>query len=259
MLLLALVQCSKAPGRHEIIEPAPISKDSIQTRKNIPETHKAFLARFLPEIQKANNNILTQRNRLLDLRDSLDDKATLEASELQELNNLLEQYRLQLISMKSVPKEDSISPVLDRLLKRVDIIPVKLVMAQAIIESGWGTSSFAREGNNYFGVHCYTEGCGIRPSGRDSASFYVKVYPSEMAGIHDYLWILNTGHAYRELRQMRKNLREEGKAIDALVLAEGLQKYSIKGEKYVQLVSNIIRNYIPANTSELLRGKNSGD
>jgi Bax protein len=125
-------------------------------------------------------------------------------------------------------------------------------MAQAIIESGWGSSKFAREGNNYFGVHCYTEGCGVKPSGNDSASFYVKTYPTEMAGIEDYLWILNTGHAYKELRRTRQSLREEGKAIDALAMAQGLESYSIKGEAYIKMVSNIIRNYIPQNTKTLL-------
>lgn len=259
MLLFALTACRNTPTRHEIIEPAVISKDSIRTHKNIPETHKAFLARFLPEIQKANNRILTQRNRVLDLRDSLEKNESLDKAGWQEMSRLLLEYRIQASGKGFTTAKDSISSILDVLLRRVDIIPVKLVMAQAIIESGWGTSSFAREGNNYFGVHCYTEGCGVKPSGRDSASFYVKVYPSEMDGIHDYLWILNTGSAYRELRHLREELRENGKPIDPLVLARGLQKYSIKGEKYVELVSNIIRNYIPRNTSALLRGDQPGD
>ena len=37
------------------------------------------------------------------------------------------------------------------LMFRVDSIPVTLALAQAIVESGWGTSRFARQGNALFG------------------------------------------------------------------------------------------------------------
>ena len=37
------------------------------------------------------------------------------------------------------------------LKSRIDIIPVSLTIAQAAIESGWGTSRFALKGNAFFG------------------------------------------------------------------------------------------------------------
>ncbi|HKJ91279.1 MAG TPA: glucosaminidase domain-containing protein, partial [Oceanipulchritudo sp.] len=48
--------------------------------------------------------------------------------------------------------------ILDDLRRRVDVIPPSLALAQAALESGWGTSRFAREGNNLFGIWCYTPG-----------------------------------------------------------------------------------------------------
>lgn len=254
-MLLCMVSCSRRPVRHEIIEPSYIQADEITTTKNIPQTHREFLARFLPEIHKANNSILKQRNKVLDLLDTLEIKDRLSGPNMEELNRLLQYYRLEPLPSDPQPASEQIAASIHKLLKRADIIPVKLVMAQAIIESGWGSSEFAKEGNNYFGVHCYTEGCGVKPSGVDSAKFYVKAYPTEMAGIKDYLWILNTGYAYKELRNIRQELRKKGKAIDALSLARGLESYSIKGEAYVDLVSNIIRNYLPHDTKSLLLGK----
>ena len=44
---------------------------------------------------------------------------------------------------------------IDTLLKHVDIVPASLVLAQAALESGWGSSRFARRGNNYFGMRTY--------------------------------------------------------------------------------------------------------
>ena len=51
----------------------------------------------------------------------------------------------------------------NEMLKRVDIIPISLVLAQAANESSWGESRFAKKGNNYFGMWCYTPKCGIVP------------------------------------------------------------------------------------------------
>lgn len=254
-IILFMVSCSGKTKRHEIIEPAAVKPDDISTTKDIPQSHKEFLARFLPEIHLANNGILQVRNATLDLKDSLDDHDRLSPAQLQDLNKFLGRFRIDPLPDSPLPTIQEITEKITHLLKRADIIPVKLVMAQAIIESGWGGSKFAREGNNYFGVHCYTEGCGVKPAGDDSASFYVKVYPNEMAGIKDYLWILNTGGAYKGLRETRLQLRDKGKPVDALAMAQGLGSYSIKGEEYVKMVSNIIENYIPKNTEALLTEK----
>jgi len=252
ILLLMVGACSSKPERHVIIEPSPVHADDIRTVKDIPQTHKEFLARFLPEIHTANNAVLQLRNQALDIQDTLKENDHLSLSALRKLNTMLQSYRLEPLKTDPEPGAEEISANITHLLKRADIIPVKLVMAQAIIESGWGSSKFAREGNNYFGVHCYTEGCGVKPAGNDSASFYVKAYPSEIAGIEDYFWILNTGHAYKELRKTRLELREEGKPIDALAMAKGLASYSIKGDEYIKMVSNIITNYLPQDTEALL-------
>ncbi len=48
-----------------------------------------------------------------------------------------------------------------QLLRRVDVIPVSLVLAQAANESVWGTSRFAVDGNNLFGQWCYEEGLQV--------------------------------------------------------------------------------------------------
>ncbi|MEN8223889.1 MAG: glucosaminidase domain-containing protein [Bacteroidota bacterium] len=253
--VLFLSSCDSPSPRHSIIAPVKISKENIITNRNIPETHKIFLARFLPEIHRANNMLLEQRNSIFDLQDSLDANDKLSSANISELNKLLRRFRLDPLSTTPPPLPEDMNKSMEALLKRADIIPVKLVMAQAIIESGWGSSHFALEGNNYFGIHCYSKGCGMMPAGIDSATFFVKSYDSEIDGIIDYLRNLNTGRAYRELREIRLDLRNKDKDLDPLALAEGLASYSEIGDAYIKMISNIIRNYIPANTEELLSGK----
>ncbi|NQT76956.1 MAG: glucosaminidase domain-containing protein [Bacteroidetes bacterium] len=247
--------CGSPTARHDIKPANSIAPKDISTVREIPESHKAFLARFLPEIHTANNKILQQRNDILDLKDTMKDAGQASAEHLYKLNSFLKKYRIDAVATSPAPPLSDLLITINKLLKRADIIPLRLVMAQAIIESGWGNSGFARNDNNYFGVHCYTEGCGVRPAANDSADFYVKAYTSEMAGIEDYLWILNTGFAYRGLRETRAKLRNGNKPIDPFSLARGLSRYSAKGEEYVKMVSNIIRNYIPENADDLLTGK----
>ena len=51
---------------------------------------------------------------------------------------------------------------LDKLKRRVDIVPPSLALAQAAEESGWGTSRFAIKGNSLFGQWDFS-GKGIKP------------------------------------------------------------------------------------------------
>jgi Bax protein len=254
IVLLTIAGCSNPPVRHEIVKPSTVSADDIITNKDIPQGHKEFIAGFLPDIHSSNNSILVLRNKILEFRDSLDRYGRLNASQIRGLNRTLFNYKLDNRTIKENTTGEQLRMTIDELLKRVDIIPVKLVMAQAIIESGWGSSKFAREGNNYFGIHCYTPGCGMEPEGLDSAEFFVKTYPNIKAGIVNYLWVLNTGNAFRGLRTSRQEMRAEGIALDPFVLVQKLTAYSTKRGEYIDMVDEIMRDYLPGNTEELLVG-----
>lgn len=253
-MLISMSFCDTTTTRHEIPEVASISPDQITTIKHIPESNKEFIAGFLPKIQTANNKILLQRNMIIGLKDSVVNGETLNDFQFKQFNHLLKKYKLDPVSDDPAPQKEDLKVLLTGLLERLDIIPIKLVMAQAIIESGWGSSGFAKNQNNYFGVHCYTEGCGVKPAGDKDARFYVKSYPNEMAAIEDYIWNLNTGNAYKGLREARTDERLKHKSPDALELAKELSKYSEKGEEYIDMVSNIIKNYVPENAEELVGG-----
>jgi len=120
------------------------------------------------------------------------------------------------------------------LLRRVDEVPVGLVLAQAANESGWGTSRFANEANNLFGVWTWDEDSGVAPERRRSGQRHlVRVYPDLRLSVRSYLHNLNAGHAYVEFRRLRAEQRARGEPLDAVALAAGLAAYSQRGEGYV--------------------------
>lgn len=128
------------------------------------------------------------------------------------------------------------------LLRRVDVVPPALVLAQAANESAWGTSRFARLGNNLFGQWTYREAEGIVPLGRpEGASYAVRSFHSIDASVRAYLRNLNTNPAYQELRLMRERMRRAGEPLDAHELAAGLMAYSARGEEYIRELQVMMR------------------
>ena len=126
---------------------------------------------------------------------------------------------------------------------RVDTVPEELVLVQAAMESGWGTSRFAREGNNLFGQWCFCPGCGIVPQERpDGHAYEVASFESVNESVASYMRNLNTGWAYRNLREIRERMRRDGRLPDPAAIAEGLQSYSKRGPAYVQEIRSMLRH-----------------
>lgn len=128
------------------------------------------------------------------------------------------------------------------LIRRVDVIPTSLVLAQAANESAWGTSRFAREGNNIFGQWCFDEGCGLVPNRRgEDASHEVRAFASVEAAVRAYFRNLNTHPSYEDLRTLRASMRMQGLPLNSMVLARGLTRYSERGMDYVLELQDMIR------------------
>jgi len=122
------------------------------------------------------------------------------------------------------------------LSRRVDLVPLSMVMAQAAIESSWGTSRFAREGNNLFGIWTWGEK-GMVPEGRDDGKNHkVAAYDSILDSVKAYILTLNRLPAYNKFRQIRH------RTMNPLQLAEGLLYYSQRREQYVWQVKDLIQH-----------------
>jgi len=130
---------------------------------------------------------------------------------------------------------------LSKLKMRMDIIPVSLALAQAANESGWGTSRFALEGNALFGQWTWSKK-GISPSKKDkNKNHKVLQFQVLKASVRAYKNNLNTHNAYKEFRETRATLKEEGKNVTGLDLAKYIKSYAAIGEKYVVLIEDIIK------------------
>ncbi len=73
------------------------------------------------------------------------------------------------------------------------------------------------------------------------AAHEVAVFKSPAESVRAYMHNLNTGWAYRHLRNIRGGLRRQDKPLAAEVLAAGLEHYSERGLAYVEDMRRMIR------------------
>ena len=127
----------------------------------LKDSKKKFVRTVLPLIINENQKILSVRNNLLLLKNKLSNNYSLNKSELQILKKLSKSHK---IKFNNSHKLD----VINNLLKKVDIIPNSIVLAQAAIESGWGSSRFAQDFNALFGEYTYDNDKGVVPLEREN-------------------------------------------------------------------------------------------
>lgn len=194
--------------------------------QNAREKKQLFFDILRPIVIHENNVIRSQREKILAAKQANKSAPWIQA--------LAEEHKLEW---------DNENPDWDALLHHIDTIPKELVMIQAANESAWGQSRFAQKGNNLFGQWCFSEGCGLVPAQRNSeASHEVRTFDSINDSVSSYLHNLNTSHAYQGLRDIRADLRANNQPFDALTLADGLSRYSTRGEEYVEEIQSMIRN-----------------
>ncbi len=210
------------PAFHEI--------DRVSVKK------QQFFAYLTPVIRAENQRIREQRGRLLRIAEAWHERGQRPGwLDRRFLRRLAAEYRVD-------DADRSLDSVLDELLKRVDVIPRSLVLVQAAKESGWGSSRFARGGNNLFGQWCFEPGCGLVPSKRPPESRHeVASFDTVRDAVASYVRNLNTHPSYDELRALRAKLRAENRTPSGEDLAQGLTRYSERGEAYVHEVQAMIR------------------
>ena len=217
---------------------SPLFKKELKAKEKhitVRDKKDRFFSFLLPHVIAGNMEILKHRQELGRLHKSWLFDGHLTDPELKQLESLALYYK---VSLKAGVNE----AVFNKLKKRADIIPASMALAQAANESGWGTSRFARQGNNYFGQWCFRKGCGIVPSERDDGGRHeVASFESASHSVKSYFRNINTNRAYKSLRETRAQLRSANETIRGEILAKDLQHYSERGEKYIQELQKIIR------------------
>lgn len=209
--------------------PPDFSSMSVEQKK------REFFAYLSPMIDRVNFEMAADRRRVERLRADYEAGETIGWLDRRWLGRLAVRLEVPIDEME-------LGEALEVLERRTGVVPEALVLVQAAVESGWGTSRFAVEGNNYFGQRCYRADCGIVPEDRpEGRRFGVAEFSSVAASVESYIMNLNTHEGYRDFRLLRDELRDEGKPITGLAVVDSLVNYSERGADYVEQLESMIR------------------
>jgi uncharacterized FlgJ-related protein len=179
---------------------------------------ESFIKLVLPLILAANEELLQRREAV---------QAAVQANDRDTLDQWAVLYRIDSEDFDDVG-------LAERLLRRVDTIPVALALAQAAVESGWGTSRFARQGNALFGQWAWTESAGLRPLAASNDRAVVRSFGSLLESVRAYMHNLNTHQNYKRFREARYRLKPQAEEFKASRLATYLDSYAEIGQAYVK-------------------------
>ena len=181
---------------------------------------RLFLKNTTEAIQKIKSALDAEHQTVYDL--SL--KTVLTPDESKVLTKLKNKYRLE---------------TTDALLQRLKTHPISIVIAQAALETGWGSSRFYREANNIFGIWSFNKNepriaAGEQREGKKT--IYVKKYPNLEASIAGYYRMISRGRAYKTFRKARLE------SDNPFELITYLDHYSELRHEYVKRLYFVIKS-----------------
>ena len=142
----------------------------------------------------------------------------------------------------------SLNSCIEHLYKDMSIdkqVPNELILAQAVVETGWGDSRFANEANNLFGIRTFNKDVDhMLPDTLTTwPGWGVKVFASKCDSVEYYLQIINEVWAYEAFRSLRQRHLQDGTIPDGMALALTLDSYATD-PNYITLVRSVIKNNI---------------
>ena len=216
-------------GHLPIISELPDDFSEIQ---DVPTKKKLFYLVTLPLIYNSNTSIMQERRMVINIEKKFARK-DLNKNETDEIIRLSKKYKLDYSEINT--------KLFRKLKQRINIIPVSLALGQAIIESGWGQSRFATEGNALYGQWTTSEDKGIIPQDRDEDKTHaVLKFKNLSESVEAYMFNINTHQAYYNFRVIRR-IDERIKYTDPISMkVKYLAAYAEIGDKYVDKLELII-------------------
>jgi Bax protein len=186
---------------------------------SVAERKEKFIALLLPAILVSKYKLKQNYTRFLTIMER--DTSRWSISEYAYIDSLQTEY-----------KTTDTAHLKSRLLTH----PISIVLAQAALESAWGTSRFFIEASNPFGIWSFNEEESriASKSTRDGKSIYLRKYNNLQESMDDYFKVIACG-PYSQFREARKRTNRLGVLIPKLV------NYSENKNAYTQDLIDIIQ------------------
>ncbi len=204
-----------------LVAPVLYTNVDILDNLDIESRKEKFVDIMLPTILIYRHQLSQNRQRVEILQEKARYSQAWTENDSSFINDQFEKYRTKNI---------------DELIRRMHPHPISIALAQAAIESGWGSSRFFKEANNVFGIWSFSrsEPRILASQSRNGKNIFLKKYDNLLGSVEDYHLILARGNQYSDFRDCihRSN--------NVFELIWYLRQYSEKRDGYVIMLRNII-------------------
>ena len=138
---------------------------------------------------------------------------------------------------------DSLHQCIDKIestITRNNHIPRNRIVAQSVLETGWGESDLAKDSNNLFGIKAFSNKVPHRHAKENEDVMY-RVFLNKCDSVKEYYRLLNTHEAYYKFRKYRNYALMNDKPINPKVAIQTMDRYS-ETPDYADRVIEIIRD-----------------
>ena len=138
---------------------------------------------------------------------------------------------------------DSLHQCIDKIestITRNNHIPRDMIVAQSVLETGWGESDLAKDSNNLFGIKAFSNKVPHRHAKENEDVMY-RVFLNKCDSVKEYYRLLNTHEAYYKFRKYRNHALMNNKPINPKVAIQTMDRYS-ETPDYADRVIEIIRD-----------------
>ena len=138
---------------------------------------------------------------------------------------------------------DSLHQCIDKIestITRNNHIPRNMIVAQSVLETGWGESDLAKDSNNLFGIKAFSNKVPHRHAKENEDVMY-RVFLNKCDSVKEYYRLLNTHEAYYKFRKYRNHALMNDKPINPKVAIQTMDRYS-ETPDYADRVIEIIRD-----------------
>ena len=200
---------------------------------DINHKKKIFISIMLPLLLNGNEKVSIERSKVVKF---------FKFKDFKKLKKVCQKYKIKIIDCDNINSLNDVKleTLQNLLLNRVNVFPISMMLAQAIVESGWGGSRFAQKGNALFGQWTWDKKRGISPAGVYKPNFAVKSFKNLQDSVDAYILNLNTHPAYSKLRNYRKLIGSPQK-FEGQKFSRYLDKYAIIGFEYVKKINSMIK------------------
>jgi len=190
------------------------SASVVPKNMTVQEKKKRFFALLVPPIEHVHKEL---------------QKEYLEVKK--DIKNHTNQEKIAALKKKYNVKTD------EELLIALKPHPMSIALAQAAMESAWGTSRFFREANNIFGVWSTSpkQKRIAASEKRGKRTIWVRKFDNLDEAIRQYYFMLSSSPRYKAFKKMSY----EGKPATEII--KGLKHYSERGDAYVKELRSMIR------------------